>query len=712
MLKVAFLWHMHQPYYRDPVSGMMFLPWVRLHSLKDYCDLPARVGARDRLKMTFNLVPSLIEQIDLYCLRQTTDRHLDLTRKPAAQLTRSEKTEIFSTFFMVNPTTMIDPYPQFRRLYRKLKDCNMDAEMAARMSSPQEFRDLAVWSNLAWVDPLFRRREPFKRLFAQGEKFTEEDKAELIEAQYTIMNEIIPTYRSLLEAGKIEVSFTPYYHPILPLLCDTDSAREALPDITLPKNRFCYPEDAEKQVTLAIQMYREKFGRELTGMWPSEGSISEETAAILARQGIRWMASDEQVLAGSLVKAGFPHESASPYAVYSYNTRSGPLNVFFRDHGLSDRIGFVYSNWDPEKAADDFITHLHRLASGPLRSNADAVVPIILDGENCWEYYRNDGDDFLRLLFQRLESDPVIETVTMTEAAAGVTPRPLSAIMAGSWINHNFRVWIGHPEDNTAWDILWQARLVLTQFKLQHPDYDREKLSLAEKALLVAEGSDWNWWYGDEHRGQHNDAFDRIYRAHVASIYTCLGLDVPRELLAPIISRLPESYLTEPEGTVTPIIDGKLTHFYEWLGAGRFDCLKAGGTMHRAGRLLAAISYASDNDFIYVKVDFAEKSFLVDNPACRLKLQVLSPRQGVFLFGNGGAERFPDWVVDKGDILFGAGEIAEIGVRKSLFFAEGRGEILFRVGVTEEGRDIEIWPQVDPIRFSFSGRGEEMLWDL
>jgi alpha-amylase/alpha-mannosidase (GH57 family) len=712
MLKIAFLWHMHQPYYRDPASGNMLLPWVRLHGLKDYYDLPARLAEFDRLKMTFNLVPSLIEQIELYAEKKTSDPQLQLTTKPASQLTRQEKAEIFKSFFAASPTTMIEPYPRYKKLYKKLKDCSMDAEMAARTSSVQEIRDLTVWANLTWIDPIFRDRPLLKQLFEKGEKFTEEDKAKLIDMEFEIMAEIIPNYRSLMEAGKIEVSLTPYFHPILPLICDTQSAKEALPGIMLPKNRFCHPEDAEKQVALAIEMYREKFGRDLEGMWPSEGSISEQMARILAQKGIKWMASDEQVLYGSVAKSGQSYDDVSPHVLYRYNSPDGPVNIFFRDHALSDRIGFVYASWDEEKAVKDFMDHLHRLAEYLGPENSDAVVPIILDGENCWEYYPNDGDKFINLLFEKLDKDPKIETVTMSEACQSMKPIPLKNILAGSWINHNFRIWIGHPEDNSAWDLLWEARRAFTEFKKSNPDFDPQKIAAAEKSILVAEGSDWNWWYGDEHRGPMNEVFDRIYRAHLSNVYTSLGLDVPRGLMSPISTGLPETFVTEPEGTVTPVIDGKLTHYYEWLGAGKFDCVKAGGTMHRTERIISLISYVSDDDYVYLRVDFREKSFLVDNSTKRLLVEVLSPGNGQFVLGADGVESIPSWAGDRKEILYGIGELAEIGLKKVMFFPDGSGEMFFKIGIIEDGENVESWPPGDPIRFQVSGQGEEIVWDL
>ncbi|MEE9443365.1 MAG: glycoside hydrolase [candidate division Zixibacteria bacterium] len=711
MLKVAFLWHMHQPYYRDPQSGNMALPWVRLHALKDYYDLPVRVGNFENLKMTFNLVPSLLEQIDLYCEKQSTDRHFELTSRPTDSLNSQEKNEAFKMFFQANPETMIDPFPCYRRIFKKYQDCNNNAELAARTSTVQEIRDLIVWGNLVWVDPIIRKREPYKSLFNKGEKFTEEDKSLLIDAQLSLMSEIVPAYKSLIEEDKIEVSFSPYFHPILPLLCDTDSAREALPGINLPQNRFCHPEDARRQVVLAIEMYREKFGRDLKGMWPSEGSISEAMAEILIENGIKWMASDEKVLYNSAQKSGFNRNESGPHSIYRYESSGEAIHIFFRDHALSDKIGFVYSGWEANRAANDFMNQLYRL-DDLLGEDKTNIVSVILDGENCWEFYPDDGDEFLNLLFERLSSDAKIETVTMSEAISKIQSKPLKKIFAGSWINNNFRIWIGHAEDNLAWDILWEARRALYKFKDEHPNYDAEIIARAEKSLLAAEGSDWNWWYGDEHRGTHNELFDQIYRKHISFIYSSLGLEVPKNVLSPITQVVPVSHITAPEGTVTPQIDGKLTNYYEWLGAGKYDCLKAGGAMHRVDRAIKELYFVSDDDYLYFRLDFTEKGFLLDNHRLSLKIDIVNPGQGQFVFSKDKIRKVPDWVRDKSDILFGIGDIAEIGLKKSMFFPDGRGDLYFRMGVLEDERELEIWPQGDPIHFAVPGRGEDIVWDL
>lgn len=710
MLRVAFLWHMHQPFYGDPSTGKMVMPWVRLHCLKDYYDLPARVGNFENLKMTFNLVPSLVEQIELYSTGQTTDRHLELTEKNTDDLTREEKVEIFKSFFSANLKTMIEPHSRYYRLYQKLTDCGFDHNLAVRTGSSQDIRDLVVWSNLAWVDPSFHSQEPFKSLLEKGESFSEEDKKRLLDGQKKIIGDVIPCYKTLQDQGKIEVSMAPYFHPILPLLCDTDSAKEALPSISLPRNRFTHPEDAERQIALAVEKYRDVFGGELTGMWPSEGSISEAMAPLVAKFGIKWLASDEQVLYASLAKSGHP-PGGSPHAVYRYGTDQGSLSLFFRDHALSDRIGFVYSGWDADKAVNDFIDHLHQLEK-IIGDNPNAVVPVILDGENCWEYYDRDGDDFLNLLFEQLNRDKMIETITMSEAAERLQPIDLPHIQAGSWINHNFRIWIGHSEDNTAWDLLYDARQALTGFKNSNPEFDATRLARAEKSLMVAEGSDWNWWYGDEHRGSHNEEFDQLYRAHLSAVYSELGLEIPRLLLSPISSNLPETFVTEPDGIVSPTIDGQLTHYYEWLGSGKFDCLKAGGATHRVDRAISALYYAADEKNIYFRVDFLDKRFLIDNNEKQVQLEIISPVSGIFLMSRQGLIEQPDWLTDSNGFSFSLGEIAEFGLDRKVIFPEGGGDLFFKIGLVEDGKILEVWPASDPIRFALSDWGEEIVWDL
>jgi alpha-amylase/alpha-mannosidase (GH57 family) len=451
---------MHQPDYREPLSNRMVMPWVRLHALKDYLDMPLMATRYDDIKTTFNLVPSLLDQIDLY-LNGGTDPHLDLSRKNAAELSEDDRYQILQTFFSANPSTMIQPHRRYRELYHKAKD-NLAERVLPALFSSEEIRDLQVWSNLAWVDPVFKSEEPLKTLLAKGKHFTEEEKNKLLDWQIELMKRIVPAYRDLLQQGKIDISFTPYYHPILPLLCDTDIAKEATPKIKLPEKRFVHPEDAKKQIAMSAEKFESLFDRKMTGMWPSEGSVSEEVARLMMEAGVEWIATDEEILLNSLKKSGVAAGDHPIHTVYEY----GPgLKIFFRDHLLSDRIGFVYSGMRAERAIGDFISNVHKIRENLADRLDTSVIPVILDGENAWEYFPDDGYEFVNKFYEQIHKDPLIETVTMSEAARSVPARKLKSLFAGSWINHNFRIWIGHPEDNAAWDVLSQTRVAANTMK-------------------------------------------------------------------------------------------------------------------------------------------------------------------------------------------------------------------------------------------------------
>ena len=446
-LKLALMWHMHQPNYQEPGSNQMSMPWVRLHATKDYLDMPLTAARFDRVRVTFNLVPSLLDQIQLY-IDGGTDRHLELSRIPADQLSDRQRSEILSNFFLVHPSHMIEPYARYVSLYNKARQ-NAGDPILPSLFSAEEMRDLQTWWNLTWVDPIFRGEQKIKRLFGKGEHFTEEDKHELLNWQKELMSRIVPTYRELFKSGRIDISFTPYYHPILPLLCDSEIAREAIPSIELPRKPFQYPEDARRQIEMSARKFEELFGSPMKGMWPSEGSISEEVAHMCADLGIEWIATDEEVLFHSLTKSGLERGTQPLQALYRFGREPG-LKILFRDHALSDRIGFVYSGWESERAVADFIGSLKRIRTELGDRLDEAVVTIVLDGENAWEFFPADGHRFLSGLYEALNDDPEIEMIGMTEAARTLQSRPLPRLFAGSWIDHNFRVWIGGREKNAA----------------------------------------------------------------------------------------------------------------------------------------------------------------------------------------------------------------------------------------------------------------------
>jgi alpha-amylase/alpha-mannosidase (GH57 family) len=695
---------MHQPNYQEPRSDRLAMPWVRLHALKDYLDMPLTAAAYPRVKVTFNLVPSLLDQLDLY-IRGGTDRHLELARTPIDFLTREQKLEILDTFFLANPAQMILPYQRYKELYKKGKYGGSARESLVSLFSSAELRDIQVWSHLAWVDPMFRREEPVKTLFAKGRHFTEDDKRALFDWQINLIKRIVPTYQKLQSEGRIEVSFTPYYHPILPLLCDTNAATEALPSIKLPKARFVHPEDAEWQIGTSVAKYRELFGGDMPGMWPSEGSVSEDVLRMMIKHGVTWAATDQEILMHSLEKSGLGPADNPVHRVYEF----GPgLKLLFRDHALSDRIGFVYSTWETGRAVADFVGHLKRLRTIYHQQLDTTVVPIILDGENAWEYFPSDATEFLNLLYKTLDEDPDIETVTMAEATGTVTARPLPRIFAGSWINHNFKIWIGHDEDNAAWDLLSTTRDQLVRFASEHPGFDADKLKAAWNQIYIAEGSDWCWWYGDEHRGDYNEQFDRIFRQHLIAVYETLGLDVPFDLLKPILGGVTSSLTLRPDSLVTPILDGRITHFYEWSGAGHFDCLRAGGAMHQVNRHISSIYFAYDRQRVHIRLDFRSKkevelltglkviiAFL--DPSTNIDIELAGPRT------EGGLP---------GKYRYCFEDVLEIAVERDFLWSNGHGALSFTVSLVQDGQKLESWPEHERIEMDVPPRDQELFWPI
>ncbi len=458
MTRVAILWHMHQPYYEDLATGEHVLPWVRMHALKDYFGMVALAREFPELRLTFNLVPSLLVQLEAFAGNRARDWHLELGLRPAASLTTHDRATILAEFFHAPRDRMINLYPRYAELLRERDGGGSFADA--------DFLDLQVWHKLAWVDPFYLDADPrVRRLLEQQRNFSEDDKLMLREVELEILQRVVPEYRAAAARGQVELSTSPFYHPILPLLCDTDIYLRTHPSAMVPRPPFRRPDDAVEHLTRARQCHARLFGREPDGLWPSEGSVSTATLELATRAGFKWIATDEAIL-GRTLDRDFRRDAQgrleSPdalYRVYSAQTSDGPIGCFFRDHTLSDRIGFVYSSWDPEHAASDFV---HRLVEGGRRFSSmtggeEAIIPVILDGENAWEHYEGGGRPFLRALYSQLSRHPELTTITMSDAAAR-TAQPLPDIFPGSWIDANFYIWIGHADDQRAWRQLREAR--------------------------------------------------------------------------------------------------------------------------------------------------------------------------------------------------------------------------------------------------------------
>lgn len=604
-LFISFIWHMHQPFYKDPMTGFYRLPWVRLHGTKDYLDMVEILKDFPNIKQNFNLVPSLIEQLIDYSENNAKDIHLEISIKNASELNYNEKLFMLENFFLANWDNMIKPFPRYYELLVKRGTRLIKSELvrAVKYFSEGDFLDLQVLFNLCWIDPVFRNSDPFlKALSDKGQNYSEEDKLILLDKQLEILKKIIPAYKEMASNGHIELSFSPFYHPILPLLCNTDIAKTAMPYARLPKYRFACPEDANKQIELGINYFKKVFDYSPAGMWPSEGSVSEEVLRIVSKYGIKWIATDEGVLSNSLHKrlrdqSGNVNEPGKLYKPYTFEG----VSVIFRDHTLSDLIGFNYSQWDSKKAASDLINRLLNIRNS-MTMESPCLVSIILDGENAWEHYKNDGRDFFLYLYDGISGEERLKTITVSDFVNNFEKgEKLEYLHPGSWINSNFGIWIGHEEDNLAWDYLSETREALENFQKEHPDINIEK---AWNAIYVAEGSDWNWWYGDEHTTETQEDFDELFRLNLMKVYKEIGKDVPAQLFIPVLRHDRKvSPTLEIRGFIKPTIDGAVTSYYEWYQGAQIDVKKSGGSMHKSESLISTIFFGFNKDCLFLRVD-------------------------------------------------------------------------------------------------------------
>lgn len=624
-LNIAFIWHMHQPYYKRLDTQEHVMPWVRLHATKDYLDMPLLVEECRGMNATFNLVPSLLEQIGEFAGGRAKERTLDLSRRKAQDLNQDEKKNIVRDFFTCNHEEMILPYPRYRDLLanRKWARTPEELERAVNYFSNEDIRDLQVWYNLTWIDPLHREKNDFlKKIIDKGSHFTEEEKHRVLDICEELIKEIIPTYRRLQKSEIIEISVSPFYHPILPLLYDTDFGRRAEPSGLSPRTRFHHPEDVQSQIQTACDFYRERFEISPRGMWPSEGSVCPEIIPFFRQNGLEWIATDEDILALSQGRELFSRDSKGFLSLKEAETLYQPyralfdnaeVTILFRDHFLSDLIGFHYAGWDPDQAAEDLVTRLKLIHSTLPAKSEPFLVSIILDGENCWEFYKDDGLGFLRLLYRKILEEPDLETTTPSRYLKSYPPQnTLNRLHTGSWINHNFYIWIGHEADLKSWEKLTQTKKDIEQ-RLKDPEGKPsiEAAQKAKKLIAIAEGSDWNWWYGDDHSSGIDEQFDELYRSHLMEAYRTVNLEVPAHLLVPIFSHTAPGEIQEPKGLIQPIIDGRNSNYFEWLAAGLFE--PSSGSMHRSQFVIKRLLYGFDLERLYIRID-PNPEYYLNNP--------------------------------------------------------------------------------------------------
>ena len=721
MTNVAILWHMHQPFYQDLVTGEHILPWVRLHGLKDYFGMVALLREFPDVKLTFTLVPSLLVQLEAFALNQAHDRTLALSLKPANQLTDEERRFILAHFFHAQRARMIEPYPRYAELLRRSEQAGGNGG-AAKALSETDFRDLQVWHKLAWVDPFWLDSDArVKGLLAQGRGFSEEDKLVLREVELEILGSVVPEYAAAAARGQVEIAASPFYHPILPLVCDTDIYLRTHPHSRMPRQRFRHPEDALAQVERAAVYHEQLFGRRPVGLWPSEGSVSDAIVPLVAQAGFAWIATDEAILARTLntglTRDGHGHleQPEVLYRPYSIRAGGGEVACLFRDHVLSDLIGFTYASWNPTVAATDLVGRIVEAGRrfSARTGGAEAVVPIILDGENAWEHYEGQGRPFLRALYGALSAHPELKTVTMSEAVQAPAT-PLSGIFPGSWINADFYIWIGHADDHRAWGQLSDARQAL---EAPGPSATPDGIVRAREELYIAEGSDWFWWYGDDHSSDHDLEFDDLFRRHLRNVYKCLDKPVPEELfLTNITTEPPRMTAHPPSGFVTPTLDGEVTSYFEWVGAGQLELEGVVGSMHRVAParqlVVTDLRFGFDATQLYLRVDFSRRAqdVLADKgeveltfltpPDLRLRVRAEGPRT-VASFERRltpGA-----WTAMPGAATAAAGQILEVSLAVRALGVEPGASLSCFLAVHQDGHELERHPAHQPLSIAVPG---------
>jgi alpha-amylase/alpha-mannosidase (GH57 family) len=713
---------MHQPYYKDPLRGEYILPWTYLHAVKDYYDMAAIVDEVPGARAVFNFVPSLLEQLEDYAAGRAVDPFLLHGRMNPSEMSDEERSFIITNFFAANPQRLIEPNPRYLELYKMAaKEAVQKDERRSRQFRNQDILDLQVCFFLAWTGEAARRNFPeLQRLVKKERNYSLEDKEILFDCQQNIVASIIPLYQKLHAEGKIELSVTPYFHPILPLLCDLKTASIAMPKVHLPATSFCHPEDARSQILSGIACFKRVFGFSPRGIWPSEGSVSDEALAIIADCGLEWAASDEGVLSASLGGLGIGHEAI--YHPYKFRHDSKELQLFFRDHSLSDLIGFTYSQWDEQKAVADFINKLHSIASNVQGAK---VVSVMLDGENAWEYYPDNGYHFLKGLYSALAIDDRIHPTTCSKITETATGRVLHHIHPGSWINANFGIWIGHPEKNRAWELLIKTREAAVKSNPRAAELLSGGLCdlLAEsdriaadicRDIFAAQGSDWFWWYGDDHVSSHSDLFDLLFRRHLMNVYRLIGAEIPSELYEPIKKKIPAGFVREPAGFISPHISGLVGDYFEWLAAGLYDLSKQGSTMHAAESPFRSFYYGFDHGSFYFRID----------GAVPLDRQLLSEDELILYLVQKEEFRIPmklstgecrlqrrhagKWIETEDTCHWAIRKICEVQVPLQSLFLDA-GDLVFATlthvrGNNELGR----WPTDAPMKLMYAGAELEL----
>jgi len=685
-LYVAFLWHMHQPIYKDLLTGKYHLPWVRLHSTYSYIDVVSMLEDFPGMRCTVNLTPSLIWQLrDITENDDIDDIYLRLSAMDPGGLSDDEKCFLLKNFFSCNPATAIVPIRKYHDLFIRRGETLDEGELMKKINdfNDSDLRDLQVFFNLAWCGFTLKEKNPVVAdLIRKGGNFSEDEKSALLRVQNETVASILPLYKKCQDEGKIEISTTPYYHPILPLLCGGKGVQG-----------FDFREDARWHVKHAVKLYREVFGRDPVGMWPAEGGVSPEAIPFFASNKIKWLATDESIVLGS-----FPGKNVErdDLVFTPLKVRSGLKSVamFFRDTNLSNAISFKYANMPGREAADDLLKDIMGIREAVRSRKGDHVVSIILDGENPWPYYPDGGKAFLSGIYGSLTSGDRVEPVTFGGfLKKHIITKKIKTLKRGSWIHGDFGKWIGSPQKNRAWEYLQKVRKDVTDSGTAD--------SRVMEELYIAESSDWFWWY-DEFGTELNYVFDEIYRMHLMNIYRLMDKEIPGYLEEPIYDRKIQKGDDLLGMMAPPVLDGKITYDFEWISARNFSTRELAMAMVKTDAVINRIAYGIDRENLYLMVSPGENYAGRQDLGLSISVSFGSPVRGTAEIPLRDDEKgtITVWDVEGKNskqayfMTFSYDEILEASIPFSQIGAREKDEVNFRINVKKKDELLENWPNV------------------
>ncbi|MGB9843946.1 MAG: glycoside hydrolase family 57 protein [Caldisericia bacterium] len=568
-LFVSFFWHFHQPYYKDTIDNIYIFPYTKIHLLKNYY-MMAKIVEQNKIKVNFNFTPILLEEINDY-------------EKNNYKCLITEYSKLNRDFLIENKKNIVKKLLSFLSInsinkYERLKELSLKNLNDYNLS---DILDLITLFNLSLI-PNFEKDERIEKIEQKGGNYNDEDRFYILEKQNEIIKKVLPLYKELFNQNLIEITTSPFSHPIIPLIIDTEIARRC-GENNLPKERFSHPEDIYEQIKIGKDIFIRNFEKEPLGIWPSEGGVSDEVIDIFLNNNFKYFATDEDILFKTL-KTNIRENIYKPYYIKRNNNK---ISVIFRDKTISDLIGFKYSSMNEHDAVNDFISRVNLIKENLKK---DGLLIVLLDGENPWEFYKNNGYDFLNLLYTSISKENGVILSTINEILDSIESQEIDHIDCGSWVNGDFKTWIGDEEDNLSWDYLKKIR----------DDFDtlnEEKKEEVKKLLFVLEGSDWNWWYGKSYGDNIKKDFDYLYRRHMLSFYLSSGLNIREFVYKPIILNDKIFINLKVKGYIEPKIDGKITNFYEWENGFYYD----------KEEKLSEI-YSNDKFFEYIKGGFDKEN--------------------------------------------------------------------------------------------------------